>query len=142
MFYLSKINRRHVSAFPPRTNPSKNKTILEHQLKYCVVYNECLSSFQGHYFLYLSVRWSHLGWYVGIKRSGKVKKGEKTWYPGGQKAIQFSHVRPYPAPPTNVDLLPVIPSSSSSPRVALGENFPPIAFIDDVEDEDAAAAVA
>ena len=37
----------------------------------------------------MSVRWSYLGWYVGIKKSGKPKKGSKTWYPPHQKAIQF-----------------------------------------------------
>ena len=35
------------------------------------------------------MKWSYLGWYVGIKKSGKPKKGSKTWYPPHQKAIQF-----------------------------------------------------
>ena len=46
-------------------------------------------TFQGQYNVYLSVRWSYLGWYVGIKKSGKPKRGSKTWYPPNQKAIQF-----------------------------------------------------
>lgn len=30
-----------------------------------------------------------MGWYVGLTKSGKAKKGSKTWYPPFQKAIQF-----------------------------------------------------
>lgn len=41
----------------------------------------------GQYNLYLSRKWAHLGWYVGIKKSGKSKPGPQTRY--GQKAIQF-----------------------------------------------------
>ncbi|KAK6641009.1 hypothetical protein RUM44_012708 [Polyplax serrata] len=41
----------------------------------------------GQYNLYLSRKWAHLGWYVGIKKSGKGKPGPQTRY--GQKAIQF-----------------------------------------------------
>ena len=37
----------------------------------------------------MSVKWSYLGWYIGIKKSGKPKRGSKTWYPPHQKAIQF-----------------------------------------------------
>ncbi|GAB6020850.1 hypothetical protein CHUAL_003502 [Chamberlinius hualienensis] len=36
---------------------------------------------------YLSRNYSHLGWYVGIKKSGKPKPGPKTAF--GQKAIMF-----------------------------------------------------
>ena len=47
------------------------------------------------------MKWSYLGWYVGIKKSGKPKKGSKTWYPPHQKAIQFvakkqSSSQPFP----------------------------------------------
>ena len=47
------------------------------------------------------MKWSLLGWYVGIKKSGKPKKGSKTWYPPHQKAIQFvakkqSSSQPFP----------------------------------------------
>ena len=48
-------------------------------------------------------RWSHLGWFVGIKRSGKVKNAKRTTFPSRQKAIQFLHKMPYPSP-TNIDL--------------------------------------
>ncbi len=75
--------------------------------------------FQGRYFVYLSVRWCHLGWHVGIKRSGKAKKATKTVYPPQQKAIQFVHKIPYQRPPNELDL------------AALGETFPPLAFIDE-----------
>ena len=42
-----------------------------------------------NHFVYLSVRFAHFGWYVGIQRSGKAKTGQKTWHPTNQKAIQF-----------------------------------------------------
>jgi hypothetical protein len=41
----------------------------------------------GQYNLYLSRKWAHVGWYVGIKKSGKIKPGPQTRW--GQKAIQF-----------------------------------------------------
>ena len=49
----------------------------------------------------MSVRWAHLGWYVGIKKNGKAKRGSKTGYPPNQKAILFvtrkqSAVQPFP----------------------------------------------
>lgn len=46
-----------------------------------------IESFQGHYNTYLSRKYAHLGWYLGIKKSGKYKKGPKTapW----QKAVKF-----------------------------------------------------
>ncbi len=68
------------------------------------------------------MRWAHLGWHVGIKRSGKAKRGTRTWYPPHQKAIQFSHRRPYPAAPTEGDV-----------GAALGKDFPPLAYIDEDE---------
>ncbi|XP_018574813.1 fibroblast growth factor 1-like [Anoplophora glabripennis] len=46
-----------------------------------------IESFQGSYNAYLSRKYAHLGWYIGIKKSGKVKKGPKTAY--GQKAVRF-----------------------------------------------------
>lgn len=46
-----------------------------------------IEEFQGSYNTYLSLKYSHMGWYIGIKKSGKFKKGPKTKY--GQKAIQF-----------------------------------------------------
>ena len=46
----------------------------------------------------MSVKWSYLGWYVGIKKSGKPKKGSKTWYPPHQKAIQFVAKNQSPSP--------------------------------------------
>ena len=49
------------------------------------------SLFQGRYLEYLSVRWAHFGWHIGIKKSGKAKSGQRTWNPAHQKAIQFVH---------------------------------------------------
>ncbi|XP_030763423.1 fibroblast growth factor 1-like [Sitophilus oryzae] len=46
-----------------------------------------VESFQGSYNAYLSRAFAHLGWYLGIKKSGKFKKGPKTKY--GQKAVKF-----------------------------------------------------
>ncbi|KAL3274073.1 hypothetical protein HHI36_015491 [Cryptolaemus montrouzieri] len=46
-----------------------------------------IESLQGSYNVYLSRKYAHLGWYIGIKKSGKFKSGPKTGY--GQKAIQF-----------------------------------------------------
>ena len=57
-------------------------------LNFCLIVIIRLS-FKGQYLIYLSVKWALLGWYVGIKKSGKPKKGSKTWYPPHQKAIQF-----------------------------------------------------
>ncbi len=36
-----------------------------------------------------SKAYAHLGWYVGIKKSGDAKNGRLTWYPWGQKAVFF-----------------------------------------------------
>ena len=47
---------------------------------------------------YSSKKFSHFGWYVGIKRSGVTKNGRLTWYPWGQKAIQFVARKPYATP--------------------------------------------
>lgn len=46
-----------------------------------------IESFQGSYNTYLSLKYAHLGWYIGIKKNGKFKKGSQTKY--GQKAIMF-----------------------------------------------------
>ncbi|KAJ4436144.1 hypothetical protein ANN_18771 [Periplaneta americana] len=46
-----------------------------------------VASLFGYYNTYLSRKYAHLGWYVGIKKSGKPKRGSKTKW--GQKAIQF-----------------------------------------------------
>ncbi|RZC32117.1 FGF domain containing protein [Asbolus verrucosus] len=46
-----------------------------------------IESFQGSYNTYLSLKYAHLGWYIGIKKSGKCKRGPQTAY--GQKAISF-----------------------------------------------------
>lgn len=50
-----------------------------------------LESFQGSYKTYKSRRFEHLGWYVGIKKSGKFKRGPITKF--GQKAIKFLSIR-------------------------------------------------
>lgn len=50
----------------------------------CTVFIESLA---GLYNVYLSRHYAHLGWYVGLKKSGKVKKGPKTAL--NQKACKF-----------------------------------------------------
>ncbi|XP_034252858.1 fibroblast growth factor 1-like [Thrips palmi] len=45
----------------------------------------------GRYNTYLSRKFAHIGWYVGIKKNGKQKPGQKTAW--GQKAIQFLPIR-------------------------------------------------
>jgi len=67
---------------------------------------------------YLSLKWAHKGWYVGIKKSGKSKNGKKTTFPSKQKAIEFIHKQPYPSP-INIDF------------DFMKESLPPIAFIDE-----------
>ncbi|XP_056633331.1 uncharacterized protein LOC130442944 [Diorhabda sublineata] len=46
-----------------------------------------IESFQGSYTVYLSRKYAHNGWYIGIQKNGKIKKGPRTGY--GQKAIKF-----------------------------------------------------
>ncbi|KAJ8959133.1 hypothetical protein NQ318_022391 [Aromia moschata] len=46
-----------------------------------------IESLQGSYNAYLSRKYAHLGWYIGIKKSGRFKRGHKTAY--GQKAVRF-----------------------------------------------------
>ena len=80
--------------------------------------------FQGpNHFVYLSVRYAHFGWHVGIKRSGKAKTGQKTWHPANQKAIQF------------VRKLAYTQGSSNDPGSDLTKKFeeilPPLTYIDD-----------
>ena len=45
----------------------------------------------GQYNTYLSRKFAHVGWYVGIKKNGRQKSGHKTAW--GQKAIQFLPIR-------------------------------------------------
>ena len=45
-----------------------------------------------------SKRYAHLGWHIGLKKTGNDKNGRRTWYPWGQKAIRFVARRPYPQP--------------------------------------------
>ncbi|CAL4058669.1 unnamed protein product [Meganyctiphanes norvegica] len=59
--------------------------------KESTVWVETLS---GAFFNYLSRKYAHMGWYLGIKKSGKPKKGHKTEY--GQRAVQFLPRHPYP----------------------------------------------
>ncbi|KAG7165545.1 Fibroblast growth factor 1-like [Homarus americanus] len=61
------------------------------ELKENTVWVETLS---GAFFNYLNKKYAHLGWYLGIKKSGKGKKGHKTEY--GQRAVQFLPRHPYP----------------------------------------------
>lgn len=67
---------------------------------------------------YLSSKWAHMGWHVGIKKSGQSKNGKRTTFPSKQKAIEFVHKQPYPLP-INIDF------------EFMKESLPPIAFIDD-----------
>ena len=56
------------------------------------------SFFQGQqYYVYLSAKFAHHGWYVGLTKSGKAKKGQRTWH--GQKAIQFQRKPIVPVTP-------------------------------------------
>lgn len=61
------------------------------ELKENTVWVETLS---GAFFNYLNKKHAHLGWYLGIKKSGKGKQGHKTEY--GQRAVQFLPRHPYP----------------------------------------------
>ena len=58
---------------------------------------------QGQYYVYLSAQYAHLGWHVGLTKSGKAKKGQKTAYPANQKAIQFLR-KPIVTPTFDLDL--------------------------------------
>lgn len=46
-----------------------------------------MESLRGLYNVYLSKKYEKQGWYLGIKKSGKFKKGSKTSIK--QKAVQF-----------------------------------------------------
>ncbi|KAG5885638.1 hypothetical protein JTB14_012068 [Gonioctena quinquepunctata] len=46
-----------------------------------------IESFRGLYNVYLSRKFAHLGWYIGVKKNGKPKRGPKTAF--RQKAVQF-----------------------------------------------------
>jgi len=52
----------------------------------------------GPYIAYLSRKYAHFGWHVGIKRNGLIKPGRKTFYPWGQHAIKFLHRKAYQEP--------------------------------------------
>eukprot|EP00095_Tigriopus_kingsejongensis_P007514 maker-scaffold103_size370364-snap-gene-1.19 protein:Tk07514 transcript:maker-scaffold103_size370364-snap-gene-1.19-mRNA-1 annotation:"heparin-binding growth factor 1" len=49
-----------------------------------------LESTHHSYLIYLSKKYSHMGWHVGLKRNGEAKNGKLTLHPWGQKAILFS----------------------------------------------------
>ena len=57
-----------------------------------------LESSSGYYLHYLSKKYAHMGWHVGITQQGRAKNGKKTWYPWGQKAIQFVARKAYDEP--------------------------------------------
>lgn len=46
-----------------------------------------IEDFQGSYNAYLSKKYADLEWYIGLRKSGKVKKGPNTKY--GDKAVKF-----------------------------------------------------
>lgn len=80
---LSLIMYSHYSLSSPPTQPN--------ELKENTVWVETLS---GAFYNYLSKKYAHLGWYLGLKKSGKGKRGHKTEY--GQRAVQFLPRHPYP----------------------------------------------
>ena len=45
--------------------------------------------------MYCSKKFAHMGWYVGITKTGDAKNGSRTWYPWGQKAVLFLSRKPY-----------------------------------------------
>ena len=53
--------------------------------------------------MYLSAKFAHHGWYVGLTKAGKAKKGHRTW--SGQKAIKFQRA-PIVPPVTTPNLGP------------------------------------
>ena len=57
-----------------------------------------LETSNGYYLNYLSKKYAHLGWYIGLTKEGRAKSGRKTWYPWGQKAIQFVARKAYDEP--------------------------------------------
>ena len=57
-----------------------------------------LETSNGYYLNYLSKKYAHFGWYVGLTKEGRAKSGRKTWYPWGQKAIQFVPRKAYDEP--------------------------------------------
>ena len=63
----------------------------------------CTLLLQGQYYVYLNAQYAHLGWHVGLTKSGKAKKGHRTTYPFGQKAIQFTR-KPIVTPTPHFDL--------------------------------------
>lgn len=50
-----------------------------------------IESLQGSYNTYLSCKYAYLGWYIGLKKSGTPKIGQKTKF--GQKSIMFLPTR-------------------------------------------------
>ena len=57
-----------------------------------------LETSNGYYLNYLSKKYAHFGWYVGLTKEGRAKSGRKTWHPWGQKAIQFVPRKAYDEP--------------------------------------------
>lgn len=57
-----------------------------------------LETSNGYYLNYLSKKYAHMGWHVGVTKQGRAKNGNKTWYPWGQKAIQFVARKAYDEP--------------------------------------------
>ena len=52
--------------------------------------------------MYLSAKFAHHGWHVGLTKAGKPKRGKRTAY--GQKAIQFIRKPIVPVTPLNTPL--------------------------------------
>ena len=79
---------------------------------------------------------------MGIKKSGKAKRGTKTWYPPRQKAIEFIHKPAYPtAQPasafTDVES-GVTASFQGSPHLVTkldAATLPQMSFIDEEDPE-------
>lgn len=90
-----------------------------------------LSTFQGNgqYYVYLSVKFAHLGWHVGLTKAGKAKRGKRTWY--GQKAVQFIRKPIVPVTP-HFDWGAALGNNGfDHTQMQLKNEERPLAFIDD-----------
>ncbi len=72
-----------------------------------------------------------MGWHIGIKKNGKAKKGKRTAFPPGQKAIQF----------LRKPIVPVTPALGKGLDLAQRLDSSAMAFIDDDDQGDSSNAV-
>ena len=84
--------------------------------------------------MYLSAKFAHHGWHVGLTKAGKPKRGKRTAY--GQKAIQFIRKPIVPVTPLNTPV-----ASAASNNLAASKFFDhqgqagDLAFIDEELEE-------